>query len=61
MMDDFGSIVAKFISSSQEKRDVLKWESSLRGRQVDKNINDIGLKELILHHNFLGWSFLKAL
>ena len=28
---------------------------------MDKTINQIGLKEFILHHNFLGSNFLKSL
>lgn len=39
----------------------MKWESSLRGRDVDPTINEVGLKEFIVHHNFLGQSFLKSM
>jgi hypothetical protein len=42
-------------------RDSMKWESSLRGRQIDKSIDEQGLKELILHHNFLGNQFIISL
>jgi len=42
-------------------RDLLKWESTLRGREVDSNINDCGLKEFILHHNFFSSYLVKAL
>ena len=42
-------------------RDVKKWESSLRGRKPDQTIDETGLKEFILHHNFLGYQFLKSL
>ena len=61
MSDQYGSIVAKFIQSQSELRDCLKWESSLRGREIDKTISEKGLKEFILHHNFLGTQFLRSL
>lgn len=54
MSDEYGSIIAKFVQSQAEMRDTRKWESSLRGGVIDRSIDEQGLKEFILHHNFLG-------
>jgi hypothetical protein len=54
MDDSFGPIVTKFIQSQSEMRDIMKWESSLRGSSVDKTIDEQGLKEFVLHHNYFG-------
>eukprot|EP00347_Sterkiella_histriomuscorum_P005552 403356175 len=61
MSDEYGTIIAKFVQSQQDQKDLMKWEGSLRGRAIDKqSINEIGLKELILHHNFLSQKFLRS-
>ena len=41
-------------------KDLMKWEGSLRGRHIDKSINESGLKELLLHHNFLSQKFIRS-
>ena len=61
LSDEYGPIITKFIQSQTELRDSMKWQSTLRGRKVDKSINELGLKELILHHNYLGPHFMNAL
>ena len=33
--EEYGTIIAKFVQSQQDLKDLKKWEGSLRGRPID--------------------------